>query len=102
MATAIQIKICGVTNANDARACVELGADMIGFNFYRRARATSSPLWSAELWTRSQQGHAPSAFSSMQIQQKFASSPKLPAFDAFNCMDIQRLNRAANWLENFA
>ena len=31
---AIQIKICGVTNANDARACVELGADMIGFNFY--------------------------------------------------------------------
>ena len=32
--TPIQIKICGVTNANDARACVELGADMIGFNFY--------------------------------------------------------------------
>ncbi len=30
----IQIKICGVTNANDARACVELGADMVGFNFY--------------------------------------------------------------------
>jgi phosphoribosylanthranilate isomerase len=30
----IQIKICGVTNATDARACVELGADMIGFNFY--------------------------------------------------------------------
>jgi indole-3-glycerol phosphate synthase/phosphoribosylanthranilate isomerase len=31
---AIQIKICGVTTANDAHACVELGADMIGFNFY--------------------------------------------------------------------
>ncbi|MFL6499364.1 MAG: phosphoribosylanthranilate isomerase [Candidatus Udaeobacter sp.] len=31
---ATQIKICGVTNENDARACVELGADMIGFNFY--------------------------------------------------------------------
>jgi phosphoribosylanthranilate isomerase len=30
----IQIKICGVTNATDARACVELGTDMIGFNFY--------------------------------------------------------------------
>src|SRR6266567_2021125 len=34
MAPAIQIKICGVTTANDVRACVELGADMIGFNFY--------------------------------------------------------------------
>jgi phosphoribosylanthranilate isomerase len=34
MVTATRIKICGVTNANDARACVELGADMIGFNFY--------------------------------------------------------------------
>jgi len=37
MATATQIKICGVTNENDARACVELGADMIGFNFFRRS-----------------------------------------------------------------
>ena len=35
--SAIQIKICGVTNANDARACVELGADMVGFNFYQKS-----------------------------------------------------------------
>lgn len=34
MQARIQIKICGVTNANDAEACAELGADMIGFNFY--------------------------------------------------------------------
>jgi hypothetical protein len=54
------------------------------------------------LWARFQRELAPSGFSSMWIQQKFASSPKLPAFGAFNCMDIQRLNRAANWLENFA
>jgi len=32
-----QIKICGVTNVNDARVCAELGADMIGFNFYPRS-----------------------------------------------------------------
>ena len=34
MMTPTQIKICGVTNVNDARMCAELGADMIGFNFY--------------------------------------------------------------------
>jgi phosphoribosylanthranilate isomerase len=34
MITPIEIKICGVTNIKDARACAELGANMIGFNFY--------------------------------------------------------------------
>ena len=37
MTNPIQIKICGVTNARDAKTCVELGADMIGFNFYRKS-----------------------------------------------------------------
>jgi phosphoribosylanthranilate isomerase len=32
--TPVQIKICGVTNVQDATACAELGVDMIGFNFY--------------------------------------------------------------------
>lgn len=43
MQARIQIKICGVTNANDARACVELGADMIGFNFYPASRRYIEP-----------------------------------------------------------
>ncbi len=30
----IQIKICGITNATNAKACVELGATLIGLNFY--------------------------------------------------------------------
>jgi phosphoribosylanthranilate isomerase len=32
--TPIEIKICGITNAEDATACAELGAAMIGLNFY--------------------------------------------------------------------
>ena len=37
MVTPIQIKICGITNARDARACAELGASMIGLNFYSQS-----------------------------------------------------------------
>ena len=35
--TPVQIKICGVTNIKDARACIELGAHMIGLNFYQQS-----------------------------------------------------------------
>jgi phosphoribosylanthranilate isomerase len=44
MMTHTQIKICGVTNANDAHACVELGADMIGLNFYRASPRYVEPI----------------------------------------------------------
>ena len=41
--TPVQIKICGVTNLNDAKACAELGANMIGFNFYPRSSRYVEP-----------------------------------------------------------
>ena len=39
----VQIKICGVTSLKDAKACAELGASMIGFNFYPQSSRYIEP-----------------------------------------------------------
>ena len=73
---------------------------MIGFNFYPASPRYIEP-YRPELSTRSRANFAVGVFVE-GIQRKFAYSPKLPAFGAFNCMEIRRLNRATNWLANFA
>jgi len=37
------VKICGVTNLEDALMCVEAGADIMGFNFYPRSPRYVAP-----------------------------------------------------------
>jgi len=39
----VKIKICGIKNLDDARLGVEAGADMLGFNFYRRSSRFIEP-----------------------------------------------------------
>ena len=39
----MKIKICGITNLEDAKYCVKLGADAIGFIFYKQSKRYVEP-----------------------------------------------------------
>jgi len=48
----VKVKICGITNYEDAMAAIDLGADLLGFNFYPKSPRFLTKEQAAEIISR--------------------------------------------------
>ena len=69
----VKIKICGITNLADARAAIDAGADMLGFNFYRPSPRFIDPDRAREIIEQLRVNGAPEKFAAVGV---FVNEPQ--------------------------
>src|SRR5438094_7045384 len=99
--TPVQIKICGITNVRDAKACVDLGAQLIGLNFWPQ-----SPRYIQPDTARQIVDALPADVTAVGVfvdgmPRKFGKLQTSPECAAFNCTGISRPRSRASLLANF-
>jgi phosphoribosylanthranilate isomerase len=52
----MKVKVCGITNLEDAQAAIDAGADMLGFNFYRKSVRYAEPAAARSIVTQIRSG----------------------------------------------
>ena len=82
------VKICGVTNREDALAAVDAGASAIGFNFYRESPRYISPTGAAMIGEKLPHGLQRGVVERIETRR----FRKFCAFDSAVCAD-QHANR---------
>src|SRR5258708_5902636 len=95
----IRIKICGITNAADALAAIDAGANLLGFNFYAK-----SPRHITEAEAAKIRPQLPNKIKAVRVEPDFRlgpldESPEAFAylFDAANTGQYGGTGRTTDW-----
>jgi len=98
----IRVKICGITNATDALAAIDAGANLLGFNFYAKSPRHITPPAEAAALCKSLKLDAAQLHGDETPETVAELARSLPVFKAFRVEPDFRLGTLDEYPEAFA